>query len=760
MFRSAAYAPTHYRLISNVPTPTQSELALRHRRISRALYRQLLRWCSTVQQQGFPDSVLQSFLPPLHSTAPEEIDPYRTELLYEISSNADDIQNHSNDAIVARRAYGMLPEETQFARKHITFTMHSLEDLKNSIRAIFRLNNVEMPDPHEDTVSFTMLQEYQKSRRNAAFESLKNLNELLADDLEEIQKLRMQHMDREHVQFRLGQVVQHHQERWRGVVVGWEKRTSSPSGSGKLSQNFATSSLTKKSYDLSGDPSNPLANVQIHILQDIGDIASLKSTTGWITAEQTELEPVKDRRLCRIRNSFTEGFFSAFNTADCRFMPKPIRTFEYPVDNMGLDNVRDSSDYRQLCDDIKCGVQQFAADLESDLASELAQLAGTHAVTSRMLNDFREQLHRLSLGNVGSVSRRSGGKSTSKSSVAIHMRELLNVSHSVLEIMALRRTSLREGHKMRFSVGDVVQHKKFNFRGVVVARDPLPTVNVSRWDGLKDIANPMQLPFYQVIMDQDDCIEAFGGRRPLRYVCEENLKPCPRDRASLEVDLDPGWGWDAGTYVPPNLVRFQYGSELGDDGVFERCMTTLEGKLNRWQYLARSPNVEDSNIHKISLTNMLRLLQSVDTLDDALVVQEAVKEIHKAHISIDLRSRLEKGTGLLVAGNLKSAYDTYQAIVHEDPMYVEGWNKLATCEYMMGRYAESIRSSMRALELEPLHHQAMSGMGLIFMEKEEYNVAGEWFQKSLDIDPWSPISTKLSHCVDMSYIESEEGQTP
>lgn len=41
---------------------------------------------------------------------------------------------------------------------------------------------------------------------------------------------------------------------------------------------------------------------------------------------------------------------------------------------------------------------------------------------------------------------------------------------------------MREG--ITFRVGQVVRHKKFDYRGVIIGWDRRPTVDVSRWDGL------------------------------------------------------------------------------------------------------------------------------------------------------------------------------------------------------------------------------------------------------------------------------------
>lgn len=48
--------------------------------------------------------------------------------------------------------------------------------------------------------------------------------------------------------------------------------------------------------------------------------------------------------------------------------------------------------------------------------------------------------------------------------------------------------------------------------------------------------------------DENDCIRAFGGPRPYRYVCEDNLELSSNNTQPLELDEDfnhQEWKWDA-----------------------------------------------------------------------------------------------------------------------------------------------------------------------------------------------------------------------
>jgi hemimethylated DNA binding protein len=108
---------------------------------------------------------------------------------------------------------------------------------------------------------------------------------------------------------------------------------------------------------------------------------------------------------------------------------------------------------------------------------------------------------------------------------------------------------------IQFNLGDIVQHKVYGFRGVVVGWDPKPVVDVSNWDGLVEIENPNEKPFLHIRTDTRDCEEAFGSERPFRYVCQENLELCPRHRTLIDPELD--WKSDEteARYIAPEHMK-------------------------------------------------------------------------------------------------------------------------------------------------------------------------------------------------------------
>ena len=341
----------------------------------------------------------------------------------------------------------------------------------------------------------------------------------------------------------------------------------------------------------------------------------------------------------------------------------------------------------------------------------------------------------------------------------------------------------------KFHLGQIVRHKKYNFRGVIIGRDSEPIYNVSRWDGLRDVPNANDLPFYGVIPDQQDCIEIFGGERPTRYVCEVNLEPCPSDQMYLDVDVDVDWmKLPDGSYRPPPFERFKYGYDndeddtpdaINDYNAFEKCMLALESEINQWHCecsrfqilqqtsapklgdVATTTNGESSSRlqkYAISIHDMIGLLQVAENVDDARSIRETIKLFGKAHPSIELRSKLQNGIDLMVADNCEKARNILRSIVTEgDPTYIDAWNYLANSENFLSLSKDALASAKKASELNRKDFQAYTQLGILHFQQGEYGKAEVNFRNCLDLDPWSIVSSKLSECVDL-IKEGEKGK--
>lgn len=653
-------------------------------------------------------------IPPLNLTAPVQIDPYNVELLH---------NPVMRDPLV-ERCRNMLPVNTVFMRQNLTVPIRTVNDVRNTLRAVFRLNR-DSPE----------LEGHMKDRTTLALDILKSLNQL-SGNLNNLQELREKHLDRTDVIYHIGNVVQHQHERWRGVIVGWERPSS-------INQ---TSSLTQKDY------TDDQQHITYHILVDTGDAHTMGTPSALITAVQADLE-VPPVNLCRIRNREIENYMIAFDAASRSFVPDESLQYIFPKDNIAVLNR--STETVALCTEISHSAQQMASRLERCILDE------TSAPQERglgILFNVQQRLRPIAEGDVVASDRRFRSVSPITRTTA-HLQALLNLNLEIIEINNKRAVSQEYQNQIQFRVGHVVYHKIFGFRGVIVAWDRKPLVDVSRWDGLQHVENPMEKPFYHVIPDQNDCREVFGGERPMRYVCEENLEICSENRRAVQVDFDPEFTRkEDGHFEAPTEIRYTYGDDIQDEGVTKRCLLRLQDEFNSWFLRARESNSEDAVVRSLSTDKLTELLQYSETMTEAGTIQELIKEFRKAHPQRTMRRKLDTGIETLLSGRASEALDHFKQLVSEDPTYSEAWNKVATCEFMQGKFQESMHSTTTVLKLDPSHTQALGGLALLHFENEDYSKAAECFEKAIELDPWSLVAPRLSVTYDLQnrLIEKEE----
>lgn len=88
--------------------------------------------------------------------------------------------------------------------------------------------------------------------------------------------------------------------------------------------------------------------------------------------------------------------------------------------------------------------------------------------------------------------------------------------------------------------------------------------------------------------------------------------------------------------------------------------------------------------------------------------------------------------------DLEAAEEAARKLTAYCPRYAEGWNQLATVQYMRGNLDGALASIERVLALEPRHFGALSGRGLILMRQGRVQAAQKALRAAVEIHPWSP----------------------
>lgn len=94
-----------------------------------------------------------------------------------------------------------------------------------------------------------------------------------------------------------------------------------------------------------------------------------------------------------------------------------------------------------------------------------------------------------------------------------------------------------------------------------------------------------------------------------------------------------------------------------------------------------------------------------------------------------------RGTEEMQSGQHAKAIETFTSVIKARPEFAEGWNRRATVYYLAGDYQRSIADCAEVLKRNRLHFGALSGLGQIYFQMQDYDQALAWFRRALDVNP-------------------------
>ena len=110
----------------------------------------------------------------------------------------------------------------------------------------------------------------------------------------------------------------------------------------------------------------------------------------------------------------------------------------------------------------------------------------------------------------------------------------------------------------------------------------------------------------------------------------------------------------------------------------------------------------------------------------------------------DKQQRLmQVGVSEMQGGRYTQAEQTFDALIALNPDFMEAWNKRATVRYVLGDLNGSQDDINEVLAREPRHFGALSGLGLINMQRGDLSNAIRAYEKVLQIDPFSQDARML-----------------
>ena len=102
----------------------------------------------------------------------------------------------------------------------------------------------------------------------------------------------------------------------------------------------------------------------------------------------------------------------------------------------------------------------------------------------------------------------------------------------------------------------------------------------------------------------------------------------------------------------------------------------------------------------------------------------------------EIRTSLDAGRERIKAYDYEAAENHLDSVVEKAPDYAEGYNQRAFARFLRENYSESLADLERALELEPNHFGALSGMYHILRIENRTAAAFGMLQRAVSIHPW------------------------
>lgn len=93
------------------------------------------------------------------------------------------------------------------------------------------------------------------------------------------------------------------------------------------------------------------------------------------------------------------------------------------------------------------------------------------------------------------------------------------------------------------------------------------------------------------------------------------------------------------------------------------------------------------------------------------------------------------GVAQMQEGQPAAAAETFTEILRRRPQFAEAWNKRATALYMLGAWDRSAADCDEVLRRNPVHFGALSGYGMIWLQKGDPVRALERFEQALAVNP-------------------------
>jgi len=118
-----------------------------------------------------------------------------------------------------------------------------------------------------------------------------------------------------------------------------------------------------------------------------------------------------------------------------------------------------------------------------------------------------------------------------------------------------------------------------------------------------------------------------------------------------------------------------------------------------------------------------------------LLAENGIRNVWNRAGNEEERQKLAIILRLNAAQHYEEAIRRTTQLLEKAPCFAEVWNQRAIAHFARGEYADSIRDCHEALEINPYHFAAASGMGHCYLRLDNPVSALECFQRALRLNP-------------------------
>ncbi len=164
----------------------------------------------------------------------------------------------------------------------------------------------------------------------------------------------------------------------------------------------------------------------------------------------------------------------------------------------------------------------------------------------------------------------------------------------------------------------------------------------------------------------------------------------------------------------------------------------MSSRLLAFMLLSMTPGLSCADQTDARLSDLFSTLQQTQDTRTIRITENQIWEIWLQHANSDVEQLMLVGTQRMNAQRYGEAMVVFNRLIESFPNYAEGWNKRATLNYVLGNLDASITDIEQTLALEPRHFGALSGLGMVYIQRKELSKAKQAFENLIAVHPNSP----------------------